>query len=284
MTIYRTSGAWGSGKGSDLTAAEVDANFWDIIERLTAVETATGSIGPTIDFFSIVGDQLTVHMTDTSLRGPYTIPTASFTFRGAWQATTTYSKLDIVTANGSVYIVTFAHTSAATFDANANDGAGHSYYGLLLTNPGNVLPTGGAPGQVLSKSTSADFATTWADPIPSTPVSTNASSSVFLHALTVAAYTRMTSASSTVTLTVLSDAEMLSIGKSIAIGAEFHIRQATSTPIDIIPSGGVTVNSSHFGHYLMTNFQGATFTLKKVAADEYDMIGPPGPVMSGFSP
>jgi hypothetical protein len=284
MTIYRTIGAWGAGKGSDLTAAEVDNNFWDAIQRIIALETVTSMIGAEIDYFSVVGDQLTVHMTDHSLRGPYTIPTADYTFRGTWQASTAYSKLDIVTINGNVYLVIYPHTSDTSFDAGANDGAGHDYYGLLLTNPGNSLPTGGAVGQVLTKSTTADFATTWSDPIPNTPVMNNASSSVYLHALTNGAYTRMTSPSSTVIVSVLSDAEMLAAGVSIQVGAEFHIRQATSTPIDIIPSGSVTINSSHFGHYLGTSFEGATFTLKKVAANEYDMIGPPGPVMSGFSP
>jgi hypothetical protein len=284
MTVYRTTGAWGAGKGSDLTPAEVDGNFWEHIQRIIALEATTGALGASIDYFSIVGDQLTVHMTDHSLRGPYTLPTSSYTFRGTWQPSTTYAKLDIVTINGSVYIVTYPHTSATSFDAGANDGAGHSYYGLLLSNPGNALPTGGGVGQVLTKSTTADFATKWSDPIPNTPVVTNPSSSVYLHSLTNGAYNRMTSPSSTVIISVLSDAEMSAVGTSIQIGAEFHIRQATSTPIDILPSAGVTVNSSHFGHYLGSSFEGATFTLKKVAANEYDMIGPPGPVMSGFSP
>ena len=40
MTItYRTAGAWGPGKGANLTAAEVDGNFHGLATRLVAVET-----------------------------------------------------------------------------------------------------------------------------------------------------------------------------------------------------------------------------------------------------
>jgi hypothetical protein len=38
MTVYRTDDVarWGAGKGSNLTPAEVDVNFWGIIQRLRA--------------------------------------------------------------------------------------------------------------------------------------------------------------------------------------------------------------------------------------------------------
>ena len=36
---------------------------------------------------------------------------------------------------GRVYQVLYDHVSATTFDPDANDGQGHDYYGLLLSNP-----------------------------------------------------------------------------------------------------------------------------------------------------
>ena len=36
--VYRTDGAWGSGKGSNLAPAEADNNFYDLDGRLTYIE------------------------------------------------------------------------------------------------------------------------------------------------------------------------------------------------------------------------------------------------------
>lgn len=69
MIIYRTSGTWGAGKGSNLTAAEVDGNFYDLEERVETLETygATAesitnvtSSGSTITFYTSSGAQYTV--------------------------------------------------------------------------------------------------------------------------------------------------------------------------------------------------------------------------------
>lgn len=40
---FRTAGAWGAGKGSNLVAAEVDGNFWDHEERIVDVEAAVAA-------------------------------------------------------------------------------------------------------------------------------------------------------------------------------------------------------------------------------------------------
>jgi hypothetical protein len=159
---YRTNdGAkWGSGKGSDLTPAEVDINFWDIIQRLITLE-ALPDAAAGIDHFTVSGTQFTVVMTDTTTRGPYDLPQLDFTDQGVWQASTPYSVNDTFTINGGLYRVLFAHTSGLTFDAGANDGSGHDYYKLWIQTPGSSLPSGGAAGQVLQKSASTDYTVTW---------------------------------------------------------------------------------------------------------------------------
>lgn len=159
---YRTDDLtrWGSGKGSNLTPAEVDINFWDIIQRLLTLE-ALPDAAAYIDHFEISGTSLYVHMSDSTVFGPYTLPIATFLARGEWAAATNYAVLDTFTINGGLYLAIFPHTSAATFDAGANDGAGHDYYVLMIQTPGNAIPTGGAVGQVIQKSTTTDFATTW---------------------------------------------------------------------------------------------------------------------------
>lgn len=169
---YRTTDLtrWGSGKGSRLTSTEADINFWDVWQAIVALQSSSG--GARIDYFEVSGTQFYVHMTDHSILGPYDLPVATFDDKGDWAPNTSFAKLDVVHENGSVYWVQVPHTSAATFDAGATDGSGHDLYVLLVGAPGNALPTGGAVGQRLTKSTTADFAVTWSWTFPTTGKST----------------------------------------------------------------------------------------------------------------
>lgn len=66
MTVkYRTAGAWGTGEGHDLTAAEVDGNFWDHEGRIQTLETATAA-GPKsiVSTTSSSTGVLTIHYSD----------------------------------------------------------------------------------------------------------------------------------------------------------------------------------------------------------------------------
>lgn len=69
MIIYRTAGLWGAGKGVNLTAAEVDANFYDLEERLEALETY-GASSETITNITSSGSTLTIY---TSAGNEYTV-------------------------------------------------------------------------------------------------------------------------------------------------------------------------------------------------------------------
>lgn len=164
---YRTDdlGRWGAGKGSNLEPEEFDINFWDIIQRLITQE-ARPDPSASIDHFSVSGASFYVHMTDATVLGPYALPVATFFARGEWAPSTAYSVLDTFTINGGLYVVIFAHTSALTFDAGANDGMGHDYYVLMIQTPGSAMPVGGAVGQVVEKSTTSDFAVTWGWKLP----------------------------------------------------------------------------------------------------------------------
>lgn len=154
---YRTSGSWGSGKGSNLTPAEVDANFY----QLTLDIAAKAEQGVGIANFNVTGNQLTVVLTDHTLLGPFTLPTVTLTFKGEWLPDTDYFGGDVFTAEGSTYLVTYNHTSDATFDPGANDGLGHDYYGLLLENPALSIPAGGGTDFVLAKNTGTDYDLYW---------------------------------------------------------------------------------------------------------------------------
>jgi hypothetical protein len=154
--IWRTTGPWGISVGRDLAPAEVDGNFWQAVQDIQS--KAAQGVG--ISNFVVHGDQMTVVLTDHTLLGPYTLPTVQLSFQGEWQPNTGYLVNNIITHNGSTYMVLFNHTSAATFDPGANT-SGQDWYGLLLQNPACMLPTGGAVGTFLRKTTTADFADAW---------------------------------------------------------------------------------------------------------------------------
>jgi hypothetical protein len=232
--IYRTAGAWGAGLGANLTPANVDGNFWDHDSRIEALEDHTGE-GVGISTFTISGNQLTVVMTDSTTRGPFALPSATWDFRGPWQPLTTYLALDVVTALTGLYLVTYPHTSASAFDPNANDGLGHNYYSPLIEFP---------PVPVLTV-TVATF----------TPGLSYANS-----------YIRMTNVSGCA-VTIPNDATL-----NFAIGTELHFRAVANPSVTFEPMSGCFINFPE-GYLNSIAVIGGTVTLKKVAADEWDAFG-----------
>ncbi|KEC73137.1 hypothetical protein RLPCCGM1_c1253 [Rhizobium leguminosarum bv. phaseoli CCGM1] len=73
MITFRTAGAWGAGKGSNLTPAEVDANFYDLDGRVAELEDNPPGPNQIADITQ-VGDQITIVMEDASTFGPFTLP------------------------------------------------------------------------------------------------------------------------------------------------------------------------------------------------------------------
>jgi hypothetical protein len=162
LPTFRTADPrWGDGQGSDLAAVTIDLSFWGLYAAILALEGSQQTLSE-IDYFVPVGNQLFVHMTDHRVLGPITIPTANWNYRsGGWQPLTLYAAFDVFSFNGSVYLVLAAHTSAATFSANATDGLTHNLYGLLITSPDNTLPDNGTIGQRLAKLSGSPFITGW---------------------------------------------------------------------------------------------------------------------------
>jgi hypothetical protein len=140
--LYRTTdlARWGAGKGSNLEPVEIDLNFWELAERLAAVEAGDGAAVNGIANIGVVGSQMTVYLEDGTALGPYTLPTAMIRYRGDWTAATAYNEMDLVTVpEARVYLVLADHTSGAEFDALAADGEGNSLYRWLF-------PMGGGGG------------------------------------------------------------------------------------------------------------------------------------------
>jgi hypothetical protein len=161
---YRTSDVtrWGGGQGSNLTSTQVDLNFWNLFEAIDQLE-ADQALTVSIDFISqpLNGNQLFVHLTNHAVLGPFTIPTAQWNPRGNWAPLTNYAPFDVVSFGGNLYLITTAHTSAATFNPNATNGLNQNLYILILSAPENALPSDGTIGMRLVKGSGSPFVTHW---------------------------------------------------------------------------------------------------------------------------
>lgn len=116
MTIsYRTAGAWGAGTGTNLTAAQVDENFYTIHLRVLDLEDNPPE-AISIDHFEITGSLLTIVMTDASTHGPFVLPMGQWRWTGEWEAEATYFLGDLFTESGNLYFVRVQHVAAEEFD------------------------------------------------------------------------------------------------------------------------------------------------------------------------
>lgn len=128
--LYRTVGAWGAGTGANLTAAQIDGNFYDIEGRLETLETTPlEAVG--IDHFVIDGTLLTIVMSDGSTHGPFVLPVAQWRWTGLWASGITYLPGDIVVIDGAVYQVRVMHVSEGTFDPTLYAPEGIVYVKIL---------------------------------------------------------------------------------------------------------------------------------------------------------
>lgn len=121
MIIYRTTGPWGAGKGSNLTAPEVDGNFHDLTQRIADVEDNPPTPISIADI-TMVGSQIFITLTNGEEFGPFNVPTATFIWRDEWTPSTVYAAFDVFKVTGvGQYLVINPHTSPTTFDPESAD-------------------------------------------------------------------------------------------------------------------------------------------------------------------
>jgi hypothetical protein len=122
--VFRTLGPWGPGKGGNLSAAEVDDNFWALAQAIFDLQNDPATPNG-IASIAVSGTQMTITLHDGTVLGPYTLPVLTFRWRGEWLPSTIYEVLDVFTvANVGIFMVQIGHTSGTAFDpALAVDGA-----------------------------------------------------------------------------------------------------------------------------------------------------------------
>lgn len=111
--VYRTNGAWGNGKGGNLTPAEVDSNFAALAAALGEVEAQPADV---IDLIEVANNKLTIHTSSDQSFGPFALPIAAIEYDGDFVPFNTYSASTLITANNALYYITADHVSEGTFD------------------------------------------------------------------------------------------------------------------------------------------------------------------------
>ncbi len=224
-------------KGSALTAAEFDGNTSDLDGRITTLEDNPPA-AISISSFEVAGTSFYVHMTDSSVLGPYTLPTGeAWSLQGDWLPTTLYAVNDIVRSDGALYLVIFAHTSESVFDAGANDGGGHDFYELAL------------PAANINQ------------------VSMTDSNTEVLVGLSYAnRYARMTNAAGCL-IVFPNDTTV-----DHAVDTEVYFRQCTTGSLVFDAEAGVTINGVS-GRENHTSLEGSMVMAKKIGANEWDISG-----------
>lgn len=168
---------WGTGNGMDLTASQIDINFWVLYTAIIALQDHAETGGAGISEFLVSGDTFSVVLTNHVVLGPFNLPVAAFNFRGPWQANQTYNINDTFTAidnlgQSAIFLVIWpVPNSGATFFQGSNDGNGHDFYAEMLSAPPPELPAGALPGQVLG----------WGGPSPDGAVWTNLTRNIAIY-------------------------------------------------------------------------------------------------------
>jgi len=135
MTIfYVTTGAWGAGTGTPNTAAQVDGNFFDVDQRIVALN-ADLAAGKMIESVTYAGNSFTLHFTDGTTQ-VIPLPIATLTYKGEWQNSNVYVRGDMVSVhNVGFFQVLVDHSTPplpAEFDPNAVDGSSNPLYAMFL--------------------------------------------------------------------------------------------------------------------------------------------------------
>lgn len=126
MTIvYVTTGAWGAGTNTPNSAAQVDGNFYDVDQRIVALNADLAD-GKRIDTVTYNETSMTFHFTDgTSQTIP--LPIATIAYVGQWTNSTPYARGQMVSVRSlGMYQVLVDHTTPplpAAFDPDATDGS-----------------------------------------------------------------------------------------------------------------------------------------------------------------
>jgi len=126
--VYRTDGAWGTGKGSNLEPAEVDGNFYDIDQRVTYWEDNPPLPIEPISI-TITGYNFTMGLSNGETLGPVVMTMPVPEWRGTWTPPGGSCSRPLA---GSWWVNGTAHTSSSS-TSTARSGSSSRFAGCART-------------------------------------------------------------------------------------------------------------------------------------------------------
>lgn len=297
VTFRNNIGAY-TGKGSRLTAGEVDTNFYNLLVAIIALQN-DGAFGVSVSFN---GASLTFNWTDGTQSGPYRLPTAVFNPAGEWTNSTTYHRNDVISVNADgYYLVLEDHTTdpaPATFNANATEGTGADpVYQQISAFPDMVglLRYKGFWTNAFSyeqydvvQSATYGLFVVLSDHVSAAtfdPDATGSGGSALYRRIAPPAFSpveELTATTKTLALTDVGKYFRCPNGCTVSFpddpafvaGSEIHFRQTGDLPIVFVGEGtSVTLNPQRQGYDTTTLWKGSTVTAKCISQTEWDLIG-----------
>jgi hypothetical protein len=256
-------------KGSPLTKEEHDGNLDHFQDQITDIVDNPPEARGVADITVTDGNQVTFIMTDATEEGPFAITVTALNPRGEWAPATPYLANDLFLApDGQSYVVTTPHTSAASFDPNANGGGPPNYYQLLVQTPAAAVPSGGEAGMVLTKATDTSYDLIWAA-VPGPVVYEVTGTTFAATPLLTNRYFRCTNDDGCLVSLPQGDDD-----DDVPLGAEYHFRACTSGQVilDTSTDTDVVLNLPEF-FMAATMDRGSIMVAKKVGPEEYDVFG-----------
>lgn len=295
--VYREDIGPFTGKGSALTIAENDGNFFNLDTRVDALEDG-GAFG--LDTITYTGGSITFNWSDATTSGPFLLPIATFVAKGVWLPTTAYTYLDIVSVFGQgTYLVMQNHTSASTFNPAATQGGNPLYqiigeapdYASIMYYRGNFIPgflyevddvfldsTYGLFRVAIRHVSSGTF-----DPLATQsglPLYTQIAGPSFSSVITTAENTYTISTSDRGRYLRFQQTCIITFPElpTMPLGSEIHFEQAGDEDLAFIPDDemDVTILPQRMGYSTATPYRGAVVTAKYVDDNTWKLIGPHG--------
>lgn len=131
---YRTDDPdWGAGKGSALSAPEVDRNFHALRCAIETLETSLPTAGRGIASLAVQAASLVVTYTDGS-GTTLSLPPPDLVPRGIWAAGTAYARGDLVSRLGSGLLCLASHVAAPSWWTDQRAGRWATLAGGSLTD------------------------------------------------------------------------------------------------------------------------------------------------------
>lgn len=232
---------WGAGTGAPHLPATADDIIATLEERVWTLEN-TPPDANSVANITQSGATITFWLSDGTTTFSAELPGTEIRFlEDGWTPDTGIFKNDLfVFERTGLYVSLQDHVTAAEFDPAAANESG-SLYRLLMD------PFSGSAPKAIEESTD----------------------SIYFPELLDANKYLVWSGMDDLTVSIPADDDV-----AFAIGAELHFRQAGLGSVMISGDTDVTINPSRPGFGTATPWQGANCTVKKVAANEWDYIGP----------